>query len=142
MGDTVRGILQARILEWVAAFQPTRLLCPWDFPGKDTGVGCHFLLQGIFPTQGSNLGILHLRQILLGIESSHWGLRTSLQHQPKVCLCSVEALRKSLSSLMERTEAGGEITGMAAWLLVRWGDSLMGNGDAVNLCAFPGQTEP
>ena len=28
--------------------QSTRLLCPWDFPGKDTGVGCHFLLQGIF----------------------------------------------------------------------------------------------
>ena len=36
--------------------QPTRLLCPWDFPGKNTGVGCHFLLQGIFPTPGSNLG--------------------------------------------------------------------------------------
>ena len=34
--------------------QSTRVLCPWDFPGKDTGVGCHFLLQGIFPTQGSN----------------------------------------------------------------------------------------
>ena len=32
----------------------TRLLCPWDFPGKNTGVGCHFLLPGIFPTQGSN----------------------------------------------------------------------------------------
>ena len=30
--------------------QPARLLCPWDFPGKNTGVGCHFLLQGIFPT--------------------------------------------------------------------------------------------
>ena len=44
--------------------QPTRLLCPWDFPGKSTGVGCHFLLQGIFPTQGSNLGLLHCRQIL------------------------------------------------------------------------------
>ena len=44
--------------------QPTRLLCLWDFPGKDTGVGCHFLLQGIFPTQGSNLGPLHCRQIL------------------------------------------------------------------------------
>ena len=43
---------------------PTRLLCPWDFPGKDTGVGCHFLLQEIFPTQGSNLGLLHCRQIL------------------------------------------------------------------------------
>ena len=33
--------------------QPTMLLCPWDFPGKNTGVGCHSLLQGIFPTQGS-----------------------------------------------------------------------------------------
>ena len=31
-----------------------RPLCPWDFPGKNTGVGNHFLLQGIFPTQGSN----------------------------------------------------------------------------------------
>ena len=43
--------------------QPTRLLCPWDFPGKTAGVGCHFLLQGIFPTQGSNLGLPHCRQI-------------------------------------------------------------------------------
>ena len=34
--------------------QPTRLLCPWDFPDKNTGVGCHFLLQGNFPIQGSN----------------------------------------------------------------------------------------
>ena len=40
---------------------PAGLLCPWDFPGKSTGVGCHFLLQGIFPTQGSNLGFLYLR---------------------------------------------------------------------------------
>ena len=44
--------------------QSTRFLCPWDFLGKDTGVGCHFLLQGIFPTQGSNPGLLHCRQIL------------------------------------------------------------------------------
>jgi len=41
-----------------------RLLHPWDFPGKKTGVGCHFLLQGIFPTQGSNPGLLHCRQML------------------------------------------------------------------------------
>ena len=37
----------------------SRLLCPWDLPGKNTGVGCHFLLQGICPTQGSNPGLLH-----------------------------------------------------------------------------------
>ena len=43
---------------------PTRLFHPWDFPGKSTGVGCYFLLQGIFPTQGSNLGLLHCRQTL------------------------------------------------------------------------------
>ena len=40
--------------------QPARLLYPWDSPGKNTGVGCHFLLQGIFPTQRSNLSLLHL----------------------------------------------------------------------------------
>ena len=40
--------------------QPARLLCPWDFPGKNTGVGCHCLLQGIFPTQGLNPHLLHL----------------------------------------------------------------------------------
>ena len=44
--------------------QPTRLLCPWNFPGKNTGVGCHALLQGSFLTQGLNLGLLHYRQIL------------------------------------------------------------------------------
>jgi len=39
-------------------------LCPCDFPGKNTGVVCHFLLQGIFLTQGLKLGLLHCRQIL------------------------------------------------------------------------------
>ena len=38
---------------------PTRLFCPWDFPGKNTRVGCDFLLQGIFRTQGSNPPLLH-----------------------------------------------------------------------------------
>ena len=40
--------------------QPARLLCPWDSPGKNTGVGCHALLQGIFLTQGSNPHLLYL----------------------------------------------------------------------------------
>ena len=40
-----------------------RLLCSWNSPGKNTGVG-HSLLQGIFPTQGWNLGLLYCRQIL------------------------------------------------------------------------------
>ena len=44
--------------------QTARLPCPWDFPSKNTGVRCHFLFQGIFPTQGSNWHLLHCRQIL------------------------------------------------------------------------------
>ena len=39
--------------------QPARLLCPWDSPGKNIGVGCHALLQGIIPSQGLNPGLLH-----------------------------------------------------------------------------------
>ena len=112
-GSSVHGILQARILEWVAApfsrgssqtrdqnqvssvagrfftvsatrestiashsvvsnsSQPHGLDCSppgssvhLDSPGKNTGAGCHFLLQGIFPTQGLNPGLLYFRQIL------------------------------------------------------------------------------
>ena len=50
--------------QWPHGLQPTRLLCPWDFPGKNTGVGCHFLLQGIFPTQESNQTLQLGKQIL------------------------------------------------------------------------------
>ena len=42
---------------WLCAtprLKPSRLLCSWNFPGTNTGVGCHFLFQGIFPTQGWN----------------------------------------------------------------------------------------
>ena len=46
---------------------PAKPFGPWDFPGKNTGVCCCFLLQGIFPTQGSNPDLLHCRQILY-----HW----------------------------------------------------------------------
>ena len=49
------------VTPWAAA---ARLLCPRDSPDKDTGAGWHFLLQGIFSTQGSNPGLLHCRQIL------------------------------------------------------------------------------
>ena len=46
-------------------------LCPWDSPGKNTGVGSHSLLQGIFPTQSSKLGLLACREILYHL--SHQG---------------------------------------------------------------------
>ena len=43
---------------------PASLLCPWDFPGKNTGVDCHSLLQRIFLTQELNLGLLYCRRTL------------------------------------------------------------------------------
>ena len=55
-GWAVEVLVAQSCLTLCNPMQPSRLLCPWDFPGKNTGVGCHFLLQGIFPAQGSNPG--------------------------------------------------------------------------------------
>ena len=55
--------------------QPTRLLCPWNLPGKNTGMGCAFLLQGIFPILGLNLGVPHCTQFLYHL--SHQGIPAS-----------------------------------------------------------------
>ena len=73
--------------------QSTRLFCPWNSPGKNTGVGCHFLLQGIFPTQGLNLGLPHCRQILYRL--SHQG-------------------RKILAWEIPRTEEAGGLQSMGS----------------------------
>ena len=53
---------------WTVASQA---VCPWDFPGKNTGVGCHSLLQGIFLDQGSNPHLLHWQAGSLSL--SHQG---------------------------------------------------------------------
>ena len=53
---------QSCLTVWLPQLLPTRLLCPQDCPGKNTGVGCHFLLQEIFLTQGLNPPVLHLLQ--------------------------------------------------------------------------------
>ena len=63
-----KSISKHRALRTVIRYQifydprtiPARLLCPWDFPGKNSGVNCHFLLQGTFLTQGSNPSLLCL----------------------------------------------------------------------------------
>ena len=60
-GSVYYGCVQALSRVWLFVALWTAhasLLCQWDFPGKGTGMGCHFLLQGIFPTQGLNLCLL------------------------------------------------------------------------------------
>ena len=70
---------------WSHRPQPARLLRPWDFPGKNNGVGCHSFSRGIFPTQGWKPGLSHCGQTLHHL--SHraqiiWTLTLELQHQP------------------------------------------------------------
>ena len=62
---------------WPHGLLPTRLLCLRTSSGKNTGVYCHSLLQGIFPTQRLNLGLPHCRQILYHL--SHWGTKVKLK---------------------------------------------------------------
>ena len=70
--------------------QPARLLCPWNSPGKTIGVGCHCLLQGTFPTQGSNSGLLNCRQILYCV--SHQGLCRIIQTNRLVIIWPLRSL--------------------------------------------------
>ena len=58
---------------WSNRLQPTRPLCPWDSPDKNIGPGCHFLLQGIFPTQGSNSHLCLLHKWADSLPLSHLG---------------------------------------------------------------------
>ena len=62
--------------------KPTILLCPWNSPGKNPGVGSHSLLQGIFPSQGSNPGLRHCLQILY-----------HLSHQGELHECCIKSLK-------------------------------------------------
>ena len=60
-----------------------RLLCPWDSPGNDTGVGCHFLLQGIFPTQGLSPCLFCLLRLTVEffITSATWEVYVHIFYQ-------------------------------------------------------------
>ena len=67
----IKSLSRVRLFATPWTVACTRLLCPWDFLGKSTGVGCHFLLQGIFPTEESKPGLPHCRQTLYCL--SHQG---------------------------------------------------------------------
>ena len=119
-GSAVPGILQARTLEWVAisfsnawsekwkwsrsvlsdplrphGLQPTRLLRPWDFPGKSTGAGCHCLLCSLI--------LIYIKTLLVhsSFFCENWYLGTSELHNSRsfVYLCEKRALLKPAGSL-------------------------------------------
>ena len=82
-GSSVHGIFQARVIGWGAIAFSDRLYSPWNFPGRNTGVRSHSLLQGFFPTQGSSPGLLHCRQILYHLSHQR---RPSLSKEWANCL--------------------------------------------------------
>ena len=84
-----------------------RLLCPWNFPGKNTGVGCHFLLQSIFLTQGSNLRLLLWQVDSLPL--SHLGgedLKGLIIRYPTCCCRWVAKSRVTLGNPMDCSPPG------------------------------------
>ena len=76
---------------------PHGLISPWNSPGQNTGVGCLSLLQGIFPTQGLNPGLLHCRRILYQL--SHKGSPSSTEKMPLVLHPGCEKKKKTLQTL-------------------------------------------
>ena len=69
--DTLRAVVEVKVAQSCPTLRPHGLYGLWNSPGQSTGAGSLSLLQGIFPTQGSNPGFLHCRWILYGL--SHQG---------------------------------------------------------------------
>ena len=72
---------QFREVKWIVQ---GHILCPWNSPGKNTGMGYHLLLPGIFLTQGSNPGLLHCRQSLYHLSHLEAQDTTGLVVKPRV----------------------------------------------------------
>jgi len=70
---------------------PPGFLYPWDSPGKNTGVGCHFLLQRLFLTQEFNLGLLHCRWILYRLSYHVSEVFHENKKMPSMCCMSEHA---------------------------------------------------
>ena len=99
-----------------AMAEPTSLLCPWDSPGKNTGVGYHALLQGIFPTQELNPHLLH---------RLHWqvGSLPLAPHEKPKHLCS--SVLFSVSSLgQQHTWAGLTMSQCSRFVFLCFGDEV------------------
>ena len=89
---------------WPHELLPTTFLCPWNFPGKNTGVGCHFLLQGIFPTQELNpISCISCRQILYycTTNNANWAY-------PQACSMKHYSARLSKNNKIVLTQKCGE----------------------------------
>ena len=99
---------------WSHGLAPTRALR--NSPGKNSGVSCHFLLQGFFPTQGLNPGLLHCRRILYCLSLGTlifqgvrmWRVWLRLHMRQGICVCVPETPRGAGGSRGESTQHPGK----------------------------------
>ena len=87
--------VQPFVTPWTVAHQDP--LSMGFFSGKNTGVGCHFFLQGIFPTQGSNSGLLHCRWILYLLSQWRSPARTLTRNKRSRVFCTANPVDRSPS---------------------------------------------
>ena len=123
---------------WPHGLEPTGSLCPWDSLGKNTGVGCHFFLQGIFSTQGANLHLLQVscisRKVLY-----HWATwevkwnKSNEERQISYGFTHMWSIKwknkwtKKLNKINSDTKIRSDLTkGEGSW---RVGKKREGNGD-------------
>ena len=78
---------------------PTRFLCPWDSPGKNTGLGCHFLLQRVAPTQGSNSHLLYWQAVSLSLNYLGSPMYRNIVHHKN--FCKLLATKNSTEDILE-----------------------------------------
>ena len=116
------GNISVCVLSCLTRCEPTRLFCPWSFLGKDSGMGYHFLLWGIFLTQGSNVYLLH---------PLHWQVDFSpLCHQR-----NPQNIKNMISFEFGMTNTVWKWASKVA-LVVK--NLLAGAGDARDACSIPG----
>ena len=125
--------------------KPIRLLRPWDFPGKSAGVDCHFLLQGIFPTQESNPSLLHCRQTLYCL--SHQGRAERRRIDAFELWCWRRLLRVpwtargSIQSILKEMSLGCTLEGLMLKLKLQYFGHLMQTGDSFEKILIWGKIE-
>ena len=90
------SVVSDSVILWT---EPTRLLCPWDSPCKNTVVGCHSLLQGIFPTQGWTPGLLQGDSSLSELPGNGWNTLSKLNTLKSILLFSLVKIYLILSFL-------------------------------------------
>ena len=89
-------------------------VCPWDFPGKGTVLGCYFLLQGIFPTQRSNMLLLHWQADPLSLPPAAAAAKVA-----SVMSDSVRPHRRQLTRLPCPWDSPGKNTGVGCHFLLQ-----------------------